>query len=50
MKKTITTSLFALVCMTGVGQEVKQWSLQVGIGGIKMLENRYDDGQKANRI
>ena len=42
MKKTIITALLMLVCMAGVGQEEKQWSLQAGIGGIKMLENRYD--------
>lgn len=44
-KRSIITTLLALFATTGMGQEERQWSLQAGIGGIKMLENRYDDGK-----
>lgn len=43
VKRLIISTIITVGFLPSFGQEEKQWSLQAGIGGIKMLENRYDD-------
>jgi len=41
-KRFLSLAVMALGIVSTYGQEDKQWSLQAGIGGINMLENKYD--------
>ena len=46
MKRVLLSAMITLCILPTFGQEEKQWSLQAGFGGIQMLENRYEGGDK----
>ena len=43
-KRFLLFAIIALRILPTYGQEEKKWSLQTGFGEIKMLENKYDEG------
>ena len=43
-KRFLLFAIIALRILPTYGQEEKKWSLQAGFGEIKMLENKYDEG------
>ena len=44
MRKAILLGFALLISLYSFGQKENVWSIEAGIGGLQMLENRYDDG------
>ena len=45
MNRILTLSATLLLCFAAIhAQNERKWGLQVGFGGVSMLENSYDDG------
>lgn len=44
MRKVLLLGFALSISHCSYGQKEKNWSIEAGIGGLQMLENRYDDG------
>lgn len=45
-RTVLLTATLLLMPLAGLAQDGKRWALQAGFGGVNMLENRYDDGER----